>query len=214
MTGIAVDKGADAVGLWPPVGGGFAQLAQQNVRAAFYGLAVRLYDGVGVLVFLFRTQLVAFQMVVDDEQAVAAAVYPAGQAVVASGGIVDVYGVAQEGKARQESYATTLPYVVACGVEPLLVGVEEFPDFLQADDVSISNVEEADEFRTLLVGRHLADVEGYDAKCAVCVLFAISKVQGAVVENVAAYDEYANYRHPRQTYMEEQPEHEEERVGT
>ena len=94
MAGIMIYEGTNAIGLRPTVGGGFAQLAQQGVRAAFYGLAVRLYDGVGVLVFLLRTQLVAFQMIVDEEQAVAAAVYPAGQAVVVSGGVVDVYGVA------------------------------------------------------------------------------------------------------------------------
>ena len=97
MIGKTVDEGADAVGLCPSVCGGFAQLAQEQVRAVLDGFSTGLLYGIGVIVFLLRAQMVAFQVIVDEEKAVAVASYPASYAVIAAGGIVDVYGVAQEG---------------------------------------------------------------------------------------------------------------------
>lgn len=102
VAGVAVDECADAVGLSASVGGCFAQFAYKHSRTAFDGLAMRVGNGVGVFVFLLWAQLVAFEMAVDDEHAVARTIYPTGQAVVVAGREVDVYGVAQERKPRED----------------------------------------------------------------------------------------------------------------
>ena len=89
--------------------------------------------------------MVALQMVIDEKQAVTVAIYPACYAVIAAGGVVDVYGVAKEGMAREESYAAALQCMVGCGVEPgFMVGKESFVNFLQADDVCIGCVDKSD----------------------------------------------------------------------
>ena len=96
VVGVAFDVGADAVCLCASVGCGFAQFAHEHLRTIADGLAVRVDDGVGVFVFLFWAEVIAFEVVVDDEQAVAVAVNPAGEAVVGARRKVDVYGVAEE----------------------------------------------------------------------------------------------------------------------
>ena len=98
----------------------------------------------GVIVFFLWTQMVAFQVVVDKEKAVAVAVYPAGYAVVVAGGVFDVDGIAEEGATRKYGYAAALQREVGRGIEPALVaGEEAFVEFLQADDVSVGYLEKA-----------------------------------------------------------------------
>ena len=90
MAGIMIYEGANAIGLRPTVGGGFAQLAHEHARTALDGLAVRFDNSVGVLVFFLLAQLVAFQMVVDEEQTITTAVYPTSDAVIAASGVFNV----------------------------------------------------------------------------------------------------------------------------
>ena len=97
MVVVVVDDGADAVGLCASVVCGFAEFVDEYACAAFDGLLVWVGDGVCVFVFVFVAEVVAFQVVVDDEEAVSVAVNPACDAVVLACGVVDVYGVAQEG---------------------------------------------------------------------------------------------------------------------
>ena len=148
-------------------------------------------NGVGVFVFLLWAQLVAFEMVVDEEQAVAQAVYPAGQAVVVAGGIVYVYGVAQEGQSGEDGYVACLQRAVGGLGEPVFVGVEEAcAEFLQADDVGIDGVYELNEFFPLLFVSHVSDVVGDDGDGVVGCFVAVVSVEvgGTVVEDVTAYE--------------------------
>ena len=112
MTSVAVDEGADAVGLCATIGGGFAQFAEEHSRAVLDGLPVWVGDGIGVVVFFFCAEVCAFQVVVDDEQAVSVAVYPACSAMVAACGVDDAYGVAQEWMPREDGCTFVLPVMV------------------------------------------------------------------------------------------------------
>lgn len=97
MLVVAVDDVADAVGLCASVVCGFAEFVDEYACAVFDGLLVWVDDGVCVFFFVFVAELVAFQVVVDDEQTVSLVVNPACDAVVLACWVVDVYGVAQEG---------------------------------------------------------------------------------------------------------------------
>ena len=90
MAGVAPDECTDAVCLNASIGSGFAQLAHELSRAALYGLAVRVDDSAGVFVLFFFAEMIALKMVVNDKEAVAVAVNPAGEAVIGACGIVNV----------------------------------------------------------------------------------------------------------------------------
>ena len=96
VVGVAVDDSTDAVGLNTSIGSSFAELAHEHFRTALDGLAVRLNDGIGIFVLFFWAEVSAFQVVVDDKQAVAVAVDPTSQTVIGASGIFDMNGVAQE----------------------------------------------------------------------------------------------------------------------
>lgn len=164
---VAVDDGADAVGLCASVVCGFAEFVDEYACAAFDGLLVWVGDGVCVFFFVFVAEVVAFQMVVDDEQAVSVVVNPACDAVVLACGVVDVYGVAQEGVFRQYGYGVVLPHLVVCGVEPFAVYVEELSgDFLDADDVGIGCFEVLQEcLCAFFAGIGVVCVVGDDVEC-------------------------------------------------
>lgn len=214
VSGIALYDSINAVGLYASVGGRFAELVEEHFRAALDGFAVGVDDGVGVFVLLFPAEVIAFQVPVDDEDAVAKAVYPAGKAMIGASGEVDVYGVAEDRESRQDGYVACLQGVIGCGVNPFVVVVKEvFVQFLYADNVSVGSIDELDEFCLLLFCPQVIDVVGDDGDAAVGRFsVVVADVQRAIVEDVAAYEERTCNGNPDETRLEEQPEDDEEDV--
>ena len=136
--------------------------------------------------------------------------------MIAASGKGDVYGVAQERMAGKNGYAVTLQGVIGCGVKPFLMAGEEIcAQFLQANNVCIGNINESNQFGTLLLLCHVAYIVGYDGNRTVTTFVVVgSEVQRTIVKDISAYDESADNGHPYQTGPKEQPEDDKECINT
>ena len=98
-----------------------------------------------------------------------------------------------------------------------MVFEETFVKLLQADNIGIGCVQEADQLVLFLfIAFNIADVEGYDGYGCVgkfVAVIVVTEMDGAVVEDVAANKERSNNRHPYQSSMEQKPKEDEEYVN-
>lgn len=105
--------------------------------------------------------------------------------------------------------------MVGCLLEPVFVaGEEACAEFLQANDVGIGSVDELYELFSLFFFTHVSDVVGYDGDGAIgiCVVLVRAEVQWAIVEDEASDEECSYQGNPYESWVEEQPEDDEEQV--
>ena len=96
-----------------------------------------------------------------------------------------------------------------------MAGEEIGLKLLQANDVCIDNIDELNQFGTLLLLCHVTDIVGYDGNRTVTILVVVeSEVQRTIVKDISAYDECSDNGHPYQTCSKEQPEYDKECINT